>query len=84
MVKNLKLFPTKLDFPKMLSLITSKHLTGNSNEWDKGNKKCTDLEGRNKTVLFSGDRIIYVENSKEMTENPKNLLGRWVGEGGDE
>ena len=28
----------------------------------KGNKRCSDWEGRNKTVLFTNDMSVYVEN----------------------
>lgn len=38
----------------------------------KGNKKYTDREGRNKT-LFSDDKIINAEISKELTKK-KTLL----------
>ena len=34
-------------------------------EWDemrKGNKRYSDWEGRNKTVLFTNDMSVYVEN----------------------
>ena len=36
----------------------------------KENKMYTGWEGRNKTILFTHDMTIYVQNPKESTKNP--------------
>lgn len=41
-------------------------------------KSHTDFKERNKTELFAGDRIVYLENLKDLTTTKKNSLNYYM------